>query len=204
MHALAPRLATWLTPLLLLFGCFSGRTGGPDPSGDRDAGPSNIAASVMCGDAVCSSTTTDARWGAEPCCLEEPAQDGSPCGLEADDPHVSYAGVEVPISDILKDAQDNGEAIVNIDAVVECQARNQPGAPDDRCPTAMIGGGAADAGLGDASVDAGMASMPYEVIGCCRPDGMCGYIDPTTDFGCVLISKSIVGQAFGSDDQPCE
>jgi len=210
MHALAPRPCHWLIPpLLLLASCFSGRTGGSEPGPGPDAGADNISATVTCGDTRCSATTTDARWGGEPCCLEPQTEDGSPCGLQADEPRVSYAGVVVPVSDILQDAKDNGEPIVTTETRVACQPRNQPGVPDERCPTEIIGDAVVDAGSGAgdasvASVDAGMPTMPYVVTGCCRPDGMCGFIDPATDFGCVLISMSLVGQAFGRDDQSCE
>jgi hypothetical protein len=63
---------------------------------------------------------------------------------------------------------------------------------------------AADGGVEDSGTSMSPGPSAFEVVGCCRPDGMCGYLDDQTGFGCVKISQSLLGQVFGRADQPCE
>lgn len=205
MPAMIPRPIPCLLALLLAAGC-EGKSGGPEPidAGPKDAGlPGNIAATLACGDLECSATTSDARWGAEPCCLSD-ADDADACGLKADDPQFAYAGMITPVSEVLMDAKERGEPITNTHPVIECLMRNQPGVIDEGCPTERFLAPTADGGMAVSTDDGGVEDMGYKVLGCCRPDGRCGYVDPATDFGCVLISKSLVGQALGRSDRTCD
>lgn len=187
LHTIGLILAT-----LCLTGCFDERSGVTD-AGAADSGPDDdFALRITCGETTCGATSSDVGWGAEPCCLRDGAQ---PCGLRSDQPLLSYAGMQIPVSSILERAAQDGQDIANTHPTIDCMPRDQPGNPDAQCPSAplQLPGGP----------DAGPAPS-YEVAGCCRPDGLCGYLDPTTDFGCVRISYSLLGKALGQPDSVCE
>lgn len=209
--------SSYLPALLLaghfLAGCFDGRSEVSDAGRDAaTTAPDAGGLAVQCGDARCRATESDARWGAEPCCT---GVDDSECGLRAPQPRVSYAGTEILVSTILEQARADGQEIANTAPQIECMPRDQAGAYDARCADATValpGGpapivvdaGSADAGSADAGVPTPGAPSSFEVTACCRPDGYCGYLDPTTDFGCVRITQSLVGMALGHPDVRCD
>lgn len=78
----------------------------------------------------------------------------------------------------------------------ECVALEQPGSPDAACP----------------SVYFDEVANPRELVGCCRPDGVCGVVadlsDTLANFGCVDPNQFLSGRgeqsppAGGGDEEP--
>ncbi len=181
-----------LSALLCGLGC-----GGDKKStgGTADAGVA--AKPVACGSKQCTVTADDAMWGGQACCLDTPS---GACGIKADSPMVSDVnGNQIPLSAALKSLMeaDGGSLIVNTHPKIPCLPKNTPGTKSAKCPAESLDGKMVNAGE-----DAGADS--YVVQGCCGPDGMCGFIDDTTGFGCVKTSQSLVGQVLGLKDKACD
>ena len=166
---------------------------------------------VACGDAVCVAGA-DADWGGMACCVDA---EQSLCGIQADDPFFDINGMIITVAEFFNFVVDragmggDGGVSLNTNPMISCQAKNQPGELSPECPavnflTGPIAGSEMILDLRDLSDDAGIE--PIDFLGCCRPDGMCGYADDAdggTGFGCIKISDSLVGTIQGTEDITC-
>jgi len=163
---------------------------------------------VACGDAVCVAGA-DADWGGMACCVDAGQ---SLCGIESEEPFFNINGMIVTVADAFKFVVDfagmggDGGITLNTDPMLSCQPKDQPGDLTEECPavnflTGPIAGSDMVLDLSDAGIE-----VDVDFLGCCRPDGMCGYADDAdggTGFGCIKISDSLVGTIQGTEDIAC-
>lgn len=191
--------------LLTTTGCSdSSDNGGDAGDGDGDTGDGDTGdgdgdgdmPTVTCGADTCETTADDSAWGAVACCVP-----GGGCGVKSDAPSIANPLNQqpIPVTQIIAGIQSMDPMIAaqikDTDPKIDCLAKNQPGTESDQCP---------DFELMMQDADAGAGGMMLSAVGCCRPDGSCGYIDDTGSIGgCVKISDSLLGKVFGTADESC-
>jgi hypothetical protein len=195
-------LRGWLLMALAcaaLSGCSDDKKNAADAGGGSKNDSGTSMTGGKCGTATCTVSDLDKMWGAEACCVDEAK---GTCGVKADHPVVPGPdGGVIPVGSALAmlAALRADAGVVNNMPTIPCLPKNAPGAPNAKCPSETFNLSAAvDAG----GEDAGAPAL-YVIKGCCRPDGMCGYVDDNAGLGCVKISQSLLGQVLGRKDQSC-
>jgi hypothetical protein len=153
---------------------------------------------IACGSGTCAVTAGDVKWGGQACCLDPKA---AACGVKSDNPTITDAnGNPIALTDVLVSLMDadGGAFIVNTHPKIPCLPKSTPGTKTAKCPAQSFDG----MSTSSSSDDAGAGSL--QVDGCCGPDGMCGFLDNITGFGCVKVSQSVIGQALGLHDKSCD